>query len=68
LALRIGPDGLGREASMEPGGLGEASAELGHARVRLVERLSCVSTLGCALRPARNNQLRTGTDSGNPTV
>ena len=69
MALRTGLVGPWNEVGSARAWLGAASVEFGLALV-LTRGLSQLRALlsGFALRPARNSQLRTGTDSGNPTV
>jgi hypothetical protein len=70
LALRTGPVGLWHEAGSVLSMAGRCfRAELGLAAGLSRELLQLRALLsGLVLRPALNSQLRTGTDSGNPTV
>ena len=70
MALRTGSVGLGHEASLGPVGLGKApsGAELGPEPGPRRGMLQLCGGFGRPLRPTLNSQLRTGTDSGNPTV
>ena len=70
MALRTGPVGLWHEAGSVPFMTGRRlRAKLGLAAgLSLWTAAAACLALGLVLRPALNSQLRTGTDSGNPTV
>jgi hypothetical protein len=70
LALRTGPVGLWHEAGSVRSMSGlSLRAKLGLAAGLSRGLLQLRALLsGLVLRPALNSQLRTGTDSGNPTV
>ena len=71
MALRTGWAGLGYEASLGLVGLGKAPfgvAELGPVPGPRRGMLQLYGGFGCPFRLTLNSQLRTGTDSGNPTV
>ena len=59
MALRVGQDGRGRKLAERRRASGGATCCWLAAAPRAD---------GFGFRPARNNQLRTGTDKGNPTV